>query len=239
MAVGFFDVETRTLSKKINIAIDGYSGTGKSSTAKAVASKLGYTYLDSGAMYRAVTYYFIQQKVNRSASHEVKEVLNKIEITFKFDNGKFYTCVNDQNVENQIRGMEVSSLVSEVSAIKKVREKLVAIQQELGENKGVVMDGRDIGTVVFPNAELKIFMTADVQVRAERRRIELEEQGHRVSLDQIIDNIKDRDKQDTSREASPLIKAQDAIEIDTTHLTFDEQVDKIVTFANQTSRELK
>ena len=225
------------MTNKINIAIDGYSGTGKSSTAREVASRLGYTYLDSGAMYRAITLYFLQQKANWNQPSVVEDLLKEISISFIFNPGSqiFETCLNGQNVEHEIRGMEVSNRVSEVSAINAVRDHLVRIQQDMGIDKGVVMDGRDIGTVVFPNAELKIFMTADTMVRAKRRQKELEEKGTSVPLDEIVKNIESRDKQDTTREASPLVKAQDAIEIDTSNISFEKQVEKIVALANQTS----
>jgi len=225
------------LDNKINIAIDGYSGTGKSSTAKDVASKLGYTYLDSGAMYRAITLYFLNNKVDWSIQKNVARVLNDISITFSFnsESRRFETCLNGEIVEEEIRGMSVSNKVSQVSAIKEVREQLVKIQRELGKNKGVVMDGRDIGTVVFPSAELKVFMTADTEVRAKRRQKELKEKGVEVPLEEVISNLVDRDRVDTTRDASPLIKADDAIEIDTTNLTFEEQVNQIVKLARQTT----
>lgn len=225
------------MDNKINIAIDGYSGTGKSSTAKDVASKLGYTYLDSGAMYRAITLYFLNNKVDWSIQKNVARVLNDISITFSFnsESRRFETCLNGEIVEEEIRGMSVSNKVSQVSAIKEVREQLVKIQRELGKNKGVVMDGRDIGTVVFPSAELKVFMTADTEVRAKRRQKELKEKGVEVPLEEVISNLVDRDRVDTTRDASPLIKADDAIEIDTTNLTFEEQVNQIVKLARQTT----
>ncbi len=223
--------------KKINIAIDGYSGTGKSSTAKEVASRLGYTYLDSGAMYRAVTLYFLNNKINWNESEKVVKALDDISITFSFnaETRRFDTCLNGKNVEQEIRGMTVSEYVSQVSAIKEVRERLVKIQRKLGKDKGVVMDGRDIGTVVFPSAELKLFIISNTEVRAKRRQKELEEKGLVIPLDEVIGNLAERDRIDTSRDASPLRKADDAIEIDTTNLTFEEQVNKIVKLADQTT----
>lgn len=226
--------------KKINIALDGYSGTGKSSTAKEVASQLGYTYLDSGAMYRAVTLYFLEHDVDLKDLNGVIRALDLIDITFQYgdQNQKFETCLNGKNVEKDIREMRISENVSAVSAISEVREKLVAIQRKLGENKGIVMDGRDIGTVVFPEAELKVFLTADMEVRAERRRKELEEKGITASLVEIMGNLKERDRVDSSRQISPLTKATDAIELDTTALNFQDQVAKVVQLARERMEQL-
>lgn len=223
------------VERKINVAIDGYSGTGKSSTSKEVASRLGYTYLDSGAMYRAVTLYFLNNNIDWNKANEVVEGLRSISISFSFNSNlrKFDTCLNGENVEAEIRGMVVSNQVSQVSAIKEVREQLISIQRELGKNKGVVMDGRDIGTVVFPEAELKIFMVSDTEIRAKRRQEELVEKGQDVSLEDVIHNIIERDRIDTTREVSPLVKADDAIEIDTTNLRFEEQVNEIVKLVEQ------
>lgn len=216
--------------KKIVIAIDGNSGCGKSSTAKALAKKLKYIYIDTGAMYRAVTLFFIKHRINLSNDLDVLEALKQIDISFKYniDSGLNETFLNGKNVEFEIRQMDVSNLVSPVSEISRVRRKLVEQQRRMGENKGVVMDGRDIGTVVFPNAELKIFMTADLEVRALRRQKELMEKGSEVDMEDVIENLKVRDRIDSSREDSPLKKADDAYEIDTSHLTFDEQVNKII-----------
>lgn len=226
--------------KKINIALDGYSGTGKSSTAKEVASQLGYTYLDSGAMYRAVTLYFLEHDVDLKDLNGVIRALDLIDITFQYGdlNKKFETYLNGKNVEKDIREMRISENVSAVSAISEVREKLVAIQRKLGENKGIVMDGRDIGTVVFPEAELKVFLTADMEVRAERRRKELEEKGITASLVEIMGNLKERDRVDSSRQISPLTKATDAIELDTTALNFQDQVAKVVQLARERMEQL-
>ncbi|MDA0196850.1 MAG: (d)CMP kinase [Bacteroidetes bacterium] len=221
---------------KITIAIDGYSGTGKSSTAKAVASKLGYIYVDSGAMYRAVTLHFLKNEIDLNDKTQVLNALENIQIDFSYnkDLARYETCLNENNVEESIRGMEVSNYVSAVSAIKAVRDAMIAIQRKLGEAKGVVMDGRDIGTVVFPNADLKFFLTADTKIRAERRQMELKESGNEVSLTDIIKNLEDRDKVDSSREISPLRRAEDAIEIDTTGLSFADQVGLIIDKANET-----
>ncbi len=217
--------------RKINIAIDGYSACGKSTTAKRVAAKLGYLYVDTGAMYRAVTLYFIQNEVDHTDINEVYAALDKININFERIDGRCDTFLNEINVESVIRDLEVSSHVSNTSAIKQVRDKLVAWQRMIADNKGVVMDGRDIGTVVLPLAELKLFMTADVDIRSKRRQIELERIGKHLSLEQIKENLLSRDRIDTTRDESPLRKSEDAIEIDTSNLTFDEQVQQVVDLA--------
>ncbi|SFE39185.1 (d)CMP kinase [Thermoflexibacter ruber] len=221
--------------KKIIIAIDGYSACGKSSTAKAVASILGYSYIDTGAMYRAVTLYFLQNFVSLTNPNEIENALKEIEIEFRHNpkTQKSDTYLNGINVEQEIRQMTVSDKVSEVSAISQVRRFLVAQQQKMGKKKGIVMDGRDIGTVVFPEAELKIFMTAEMTVRAKRRQDELLEKGELVDLEEIIENLKKRDLIDTSRQDSPLRQAEDAQLIDTTAITFEEQVKQIVAMSKQ------
>ncbi|MCS4434861.1 (d)CMP kinase [Aquiflexum gelatinilyticum] len=221
--------------QKIVIAIDGYSGCGKSSTAKAVAQILGYTYIDSGAMYRAATLHFLNNHVVLSNPKEVNKYLESLEISFHLnpDNGKQETYLNGLNVEDEIRSMRVSDYVSEVSKIKEVRTELVAQQQKMGKKKGVVMDGRDIGTVVFPTAELKIFMSADLNIRAERRQKELLERGELVALEKIVQNLAERDHIDTTRLESPLRKAEDAVELDTSLLEFEDQVNQIVLFAKE------
>jgi CMP/dCMP kinase len=219
--------------RKITIAIDGYSGCGKSSTAKAVAHSLEYIYIDSGAMYRAVTLYFAQQHVSLTDVKAISKAISEIEVEFKINpkNGQQETYLNGLNVEQQIREMRISEKVSQVSAISEVRHAMVALQRKWGKNKGVVMDGRDIGTVVFPEAELKVFMLADVGIRAERRQKELLEKGDLVPLDEITTNLEKRDLIDTTRDFSPLKKADDAIELDTTNLTFEEQVRKVTMMA--------
>ncbi|MEQ9379189.1 MAG: (d)CMP kinase [Imperialibacter sp.] len=219
--------------QKIVIAIDGYSGCGKSTTARAVAGLLGYIYIDTGAMYRSVTLYFIDNHVSLTDPKAVSKALEQIDITFHYNAGKKVNEVylNGLNVEKEIRGMEVSQRVSDVSAIKEVRQALVAQQRKMGKSKGVVMDGRDIGTVVFPDADLKIFMTADLYVRAERRQKELLGKGQLVELEEVIENLRSRDEIDTSRKESPLKKAANAIEIDTTHITFEEQIELITNLA--------
>jgi CMP/dCMP kinase len=221
--------------QKIVIAIDGFSGCGKSSTAKALAKIFGYTYIDSGAMYRAAALHFLDNKVNLNNKADVLENLKTLKISFDFnpETGKQETFLNGQNVENEIRSMRVSDHVSEVSKIKEVREELVFKQQELGKNKGVVMDGRDIGTVVFPEAELKVFMTADLTIRGKRRLKELQEKGQKVTLDEIVRNLAERDEMDSTRKESPLLMASDAVELDTSHLDFDDQVNRIVEFAKE------
>jgi cytidylate kinase len=221
--------------KKIIIAIDGNSGCGKSSTAKAIAKELQYVYIDTGAMYRAVTYFFIKNDIDLHNEKDVAEALKQIDISFEYNvsTSKNETYLNGKNVEYQIRQMEVSNQVSPVSEISAVRRKLVEQQRRMGQNKGLVMDGRDIGTVVFPDAELKIYMTASLEVRAERRKLELEEKGVEVNLKEVIENLSNRDKIDSSRKDSPLKKAENAVEIDTSNLTFDEQVNKILVLVNK------
>lgn len=221
--------------KKIVLAIDGNSGCGKSSTAKVIAKKLKYIYIDTGAMYRAVTLFFIENKIDLKNDQDVEGALNQIDISFEYnmETTKNETFLNGKNVENEIRQMQVSNLVSPVSEISRVRRKLVEQQRVLGKEEGVVMDGRDIGTVVFPDAELKIFMTASLEVRALRRQKELKEKGTKVRLESVIENLRNRDHIDSSREDSPLKKAEGAHEIDTSNLTFDEQVQQILKLVNQ------
>jgi len=220
--------------KKINIAIDGYSSTGKSTIAKELASKLGYIYVDTGAMYRAVTLYAMQNKLISKDNFDKKGLidnLNKINLTFKFNTdlgfGEMY--LNDINVEKEIRTIAVSNFVSTIAAVPEVRTKLVEQQQEMGTQKGVVMDGRDIGTVVFPKAELKIFMTASSVIRAKRRYDELVSKGDKVSFKAVKQNIEHRDLIDTTRADSPLVQAKDAILFDNSNLTKKEQFDKLLT----------
>lgn len=217
---------------KIIIAIDGYSACGKSTTAKEVARILGYKYIDSGAMYRAVTLYFLEHHVSLTNPKEIAKALQQISISFKVNSkGITETYLNSLSVEKDIRRMKVSENVSQVSAIKEVRVAMVEQQRRLGKEKGIVMDGRDIGTVVFPKAELKFFMTADILVRAFRRQKELLSLDRLVDLDEVIENIQKRDQIDTTRKESPLVKAPNAIVIDTTHITIDEQVDEVIRLA--------
>ena len=211
------------------IAVDGYSSSGKSTFAKAIARKLGYLYIDSGAMYRAVTLYSLQKGIIKDRTIDLKELslhLDRIKIEFRLNRqtGRNETYLNGQNVEEGIRGIRVSDHVSEISRIKFVRKKMVEFQQEMGRDKGIVMDGRDIGTVVFPDAELKIFMTAGIEVRAERRYKELVEKGMEVSYEEVRENIVKRDRIDENREESPLRKAEDAIVLDNSHMTPEEQM---------------
>ena len=215
--------------RKIVIAIDGYSACGKSTTAKQVAGILGYRYIDSGAMYRAVTLFFLDHHVSLTNPKEVSKALQQVQISFKVNSKNISeTYLNGSNVENQIRKMRISENVSQVSTLKDVRESLVEQQRRMGREKGVVMDGRDIGTVVFPHAEMKLFMTADILVRAFRRQKELLDRGQLVALDDVIDNLLHRDKIDTGRTESPLKQAGDALVIDTTHISIDEQVDEVI-----------
>ena len=217
------------IKKKIVIAVDGFSSCGKSTYAKAIAARLGYIFIDTGAMYRAVTLYAIQKgaiKAGEVDEQAVVKLLDEIRISFQFNEqrGASDIYVNGELAEDKIRGIEVSNSVSAVSAIAEVRQKLVAMQQEMGKDRGVVMDGRDIGTVVFPDAELKIYMTADPKVRAQRRYDELTAKGDRVSLEEIERNVRERDKADMSRAISPLRQAEDAIVLDNSHMTVDEQM---------------
>lgn len=225
--------------QKITIAIDGFSSTGKSTVAKQLAKALGYVYVDSGAMYRAVTLFAMQNGfINETHFDSDKLIanLNNVEISFKFNNklGFAEVFLNDKNVENEIRTLEVSQFVSQVSEISEVRRMLVKQQQQMGKNKGVVMDGRDIGTVVFPEAELKIFMTASAETRAKRRFKELLEKGANVGYDEVLENVTSRDKIDTTREDSPLTKANDAIEIDNSYLSIEEQYKMLLELAEET-----
>jgi cytidylate kinase len=218
--------------KKIVIAIDGYSACGKSTTARQVAAILGYRYIDTGAMYRAVTLYFLEHHISLTNPKEITRALQQINIAFKVNSKNISeTYLNGLTVENAIRKMKVSENVSQISAIKEVRSFLVEQQRRMGKERGIVMDGRDIGTVVFPNADLKVFMNAETLVRAFRRQKELLAKGNMVDLDEVVDNLLKRDKIDTTRQESPLKQAEDALVIDTTHITIDEQVDEVVRLA--------
>ena len=219
--------------KKIIIAIDGFSSTGKSTLAKELAKKLGYIFVDSGAMYRAVTLFAIQNKFISNDfldKNSLIENLKSIQLSFKFnpDLGFAEMFLNDKNVEAEIRTLEVAGLVSKIAEISEVRAKLVEQQQEMGKNKAIVMDGRDIGTVVFPDAELKIFMNASLEVKAQRRFEELTQKGDKVTFAEVLENVKQRDYIDTHRDDSPLVKADDAIEIDNSNLTRDEQFNVVM-----------
>lgn len=219
--------------RKIVIAIDGYSACGKSTTAKEIARHLGYGYIDTGAMYRAVTYYFLEHNITLTDPKVVDRALDAIEIAFHTDSESKanVTFLNGLNVEEAIRMPRISGKVSEVSALKAVRDAMVAQQRKMGRKKGVVMDGRDIGTVVFPDAELKVFMTADMGIRSIRRQQELLGKNQLVTLDEVRQNLEKRDLLDTTREESPLRKADDAFVVDTSHVIFDEQVEEILNLA--------
>lgn len=222
--------------KKITIAIDGFSSTGKSTIAKQLANTLGYVYVDSGAMYRAVTLFAMQNKLIESNSFNSEQLikqLNDIQISFTFNKNLGFAEVylNGQNVEKEIRTLEVSRFVSQVATISEVRKQLVKQQQSIGNQKGVVMDGRDIGTVVFPNAELKLFMTSSPETRAIRRYDELIQRGDKVTFEDVLENVKSRDHIDSTRKDSPLIKAKDAIEIDNSNLSLKEQFEKVYDLA--------
>lgn len=216
--------------KKIVIALDGHSSCGKSTTAKQVAAELGYAYIDTGAMYRAVTLYFLDHHVSLTNPKEVSDALNNIDITFHYNpkTGRNETYLNGLNVEDEIRKMYISNQVSEVSVVPAVRHAMVAQQQKMGRRRGVVMDGRDIGTAVFPDAEVKIFMTADVDTRAKRRQQELLVKKQLVNLDEIKENLEKRDLIDSTRAESPLRRADDAHLLDTSHMTIDEQVEFVM-----------
>ncbi len=217
--------------KNIIIAIDGYSSCGKSTLARQLAKELNYHYIDTGAMYRAVTLYLIQNQIDIHHPEMVANVLNQISIAFDFDEAiqTQITLLNGENIENEIRiNPRVASAVSDVSALSEVRRFLVKQQQELGKNKGIVMDGRDIGTVVFPGAEIKLFITAEPSIRANRRLDELKEKGQNTTYEEVLANLAKRDRNDTTRADSPLVKASDAIEIDNSNLSKDEQLNQVL-----------
>ena len=219
--------------KKITIALDGFSSTGKSTLAKQIAKELGYVYVDTGAMYRAVTLFAMQNNWvndNELLLPNLLEALPNIQLKFIFnsDLGFAEMYLNGVNVEKEIRTLEVSNQVSKIAAISEVRAKLVEQQKNMGKDKGIVMDGRDIGTVVFPDADLKLFMTADAQTRAERRYNELIAKGEKVNFDEVLKNVVDRDLIDSTRSDSPLVKAADAIEIDNSKLSKEEQYHKVM-----------
>jgi cytidylate kinase len=226
------------MKKKITIAIDGFSSTGKSTIAKLLAKKYNYIYVDTGAMYRAVTYFGMKSKlvskdVLKSESLIIK--LKDIKLTFKFNKilGFAEMFLNNINVEKEIRTLQVSQLVSKVAAISEVRKKLVTEQQLMGVNGGIVMDGRDIGTVVFPDADLKLFMTASADKRATRRYKELIDNGDKVKFEEVLFNVQERDRIDSTREDSPLMKANDAIEFDNSDMGIEEQFERICTLVDR------
>ncbi|QTD38601.1 (d)CMP kinase [Polaribacter batillariae] len=230
------------MSKKITIAIDGFSSTGKSSIAKLIAKKYNYIYVDTGAMYRAVTLFAKQHFfVGKDFLDKEKLISNlkDISLSFQFNKqlGFAEMFLNGKNVEKEIRTLEISQLVSKVAAISEVRKKLVAEQQKMGEKSGVVMDGRDIGTVVFPNAELKLFLTASADKRATRRYKELIDRGDKVSFKDILFNVEERDRIDSTREDSPLIKAKDAVEINNSDMGIKEQFERICSLIDRKLQE--
>ncbi|WP_460218736.1 (d)CMP kinase [Psychroserpens sp. MEBiC05023] len=223
---------------KITIAIDGFSSTGKSTVAKRIAKALGYVYVDSGAMYRAMTLYAMQHGYIETDCFDVDALisqLDNIHISFKFneDVGFAEVYLNDKNVEKDIRTLDVSQFVSQVATVSEVREQLVKQQQNFGKDKGVVMDGRDIGTVVFPEAELKVFMTASAEKRAQRRYDELIERGDDICYEDVLNNVQTRDHIDSTRKDSPLIMAEDAIKVDNSNMSLDEQFEVVLELSKE------
>ena len=212
------------MSNNIIIAIDGYSSCGKSTLAKALARELHFIYVDRGAMYRAVALYFIRNNIDLDNHQQIEEALKNIHLNFHSRDYETHISLNDEEVSNEIRLMPVSEKVSAVSAIREVRKEMVKQQQRMGKSKNIVMDGRDIGTAVFPDAAVKIFMTADPKVRAERRYKEMLPKNPEITLEEVFENIAHRDFQDTTRTESPLVRAEDAIILDNTDLTPDEQL---------------
>lgn len=221
--------------KKIIITVDGWSSCGKSTMARQLAKELNYVFIDSGAMYRAITLYFLNNEVNLSSSIDIEKALQKISLKFVLnpENGNNEIWLNDENVEYLVRDLHIAEKVSEVAALKSVREFAVAQQQLIGANKGIVMDGRDIGTTVFPLAELKIFMTADLSVRVYRRFKELILKNPNITLEEVKDNLETRDYTDSNRAISPLRKAEDAITLDNSELTPKEQLELALKWAKQ------
>lgn len=223
------------MSKKIIITIDGFSSCGKSTLARQLAAELNYIFIDSGAMYRAITLYLFRNNINLENTEAIKEAIENIELHFEFNSstGNSDIFMNDENVEPFIREMFISQKVSEVAAIKEVREFAVAQQRKIGKKKGIVMDGRDIGTTVFPHAELKIFMTADTTVRVERRYKEMFRKNPSISLNEVKKNLEMRDYIDSNREISPLRKADDAITLNNTNLSPEQQLKTAILWANE------
>ncbi|SFE99998.1 (d)CMP kinase [Flavobacterium xueshanense] len=231
------------MDKKITVAIDGFSSTGKSTLANQLANHLGFIYVDTGAMYRAVTYFAMQNGYINADSFDKQTLINSlpnIKLQFKFnaDLGFAEMYLNDVNVEIEIRTIEVSSFVSKVAEVSEVRTKLVEQQKEMGKDKGIVMDGRDIGTVVFPDADLKIFMTASATTRAQRRYDELVAKVDTVTFEEVLANVEERDYIDTHREDSPLVMAEDAIEIDNSHLNREEQFKLVLELVNEITKTI-
>ncbi len=223
----------------IVVAIDGYSACGKSTVAKAAAKRLNFVYVDSGAMYRAVTLYFLENKVDIIDAEAVNTALANIRIDLKNEGDKQVVLLNDVDVSEEIREMRISQYVSQVSAIKEVRRALVEQQQQIARSKNIIMDGRDIGSVVFPDAQIKIFMTADPHVRAKRRYDELAKTNPQISMEEVFENLAHRDYEDTSREESPLIHLPEAITLDNSNLSEDEQLDFLLGKVNELAKENK
>lgn len=231
------------MDKKITIAIDGFSSTGKSTLAKQLANHLGYIFVDTGAMYRAVTYFAMQNGYINTDCFDKQTLINSlpyVKLNFKFNANLGFAdmYLNDANVETEIRTIEVSSFVSKVAEVSEVRAKLVQQQKEMGKDKGIVMDGRDIGTVVFPDAELKIFMTASATTRAQRRFDELVAKIDTVTFEEVLENVEERDYIDTHRKDSPLVMAEDAIEIDNSHLSREEQFMLVLELVNEITKTI-
>lgn len=225
------------MKQNLIIAIDGHSSTGKSSLSKIIAKNLGYTHIDSGAMYRAVTLFALQNDMIINQTVNVQALIPRLsEINIEFPTNptthKHETFLNNVNVEDEIRGLEVSSMVSPIAVIPEVRDYCVALQQKMGEKGGIVMDGRDIGTTVFPTADIKIFITASAEIRAKRRFLEYEREGIQISYDEVLANVVERDHIDSSREYSPLRKAEDAIEVDNSNLNLEETVEAVMQIIN-------
>ena len=206
-----------------NVAIDGPAGAGKSTVAKSVAALKNFIYVDTGAMYRAMALYFLRQGIDKTDENAINAVLDKVEITIRYENGAQQVILNGENVSGLIRTEEVGNMASATSVYKKVREKLVELQKELARQADVIMDGRDIGTTVFPDAELKIFVTASPEIRAQRRYDELKAKGEEAGFDEILENVRQRDYIDQNREVSPLRKADDALLLDNSHMTISQQ----------------
>ena len=228
--------------KRITIAIDGFSSCGKSTMAKALARNIGYLYFDSGAMYRAVTLFCMRNGLIVDGIIDIKALrsrMNEIQITFKVDpeSGNSITMLNNEDVEHEIRSLEVSKMVSKIAALDFVRNEMIEQQREMGKSKGIVMDGRDIGTTVFPDAEMKVFVTASAEVRAQRRYDELAARGDNPNFDEILENVQQRDHIDQTREISPLKKADDAILLDNSNLTREEQMDWLIELFNKLTHE--
>lgn len=227
------------MKKNIVIAIDGFSSCGKSTVAKALAKKLNFIYIDSGAMYRAVTLYFLRNSVDLNDAEAVRHALSNIQLNFIAKDTQTVITLNDEDVSEEIRQMPVAEKVSNVSAIKAVRTEMVRQQQRMGKSGNIVMDGRDIGTVVFPDADLKLFMTADPEIRAARRYDELIAKGENVKMEEIFDNLAFRDHQDTTRAESPLIQAPDAVVLDNSHINQEEQLEFVLSHLKPLLKNLK